>query len=86
MRNGDSHHTLDTIVELLRRQNATLEVLMRHLAHAEATLAALTTQSLKGSKKLDIAKALKDQLKDEIYDQMIAEAEENLKQKPDEKA
>ena len=47
MRNGTSDHD-DSVAEHLRRQNFALGVLLRHLAHVEATLVALTVKSLSG--------------------------------------
>jgi hypothetical protein len=60
MNNGASQHHLDTIAQLLRHQNAMLEVVIKHLAHTQATLLALSVKSLP-EKKLRVAKHMKDQ-------------------------
>jgi hypothetical protein len=75
MKNGNGEYDFDSIIKLLRRQNARLEVLLRHLAHAEAILFALTVKALP-DEKLRVAKKMKDYLQSEIYSDMIDEVEE----------
>ncbi len=59
MHNGNNKASLDSIADDLRWQNAAIEVLLRHVAHLEATVAGLTLQLLDGEKLLT-AKAMKD--------------------------
>ena len=77
MKNGNSEHDFDSIAELLRQQNAVLEVLLRHLAHAEATLLALTSKTL-SDENFRIAKVVKDHTYTKIHSEMIAEVKRNL--------
>jgi hypothetical protein len=77
MKNGNTEHDLDSIAQLLRRQNAVLDVLLRHLAWSEATLGALTLKTL-SDENLSQAKAMKDYIQPMIYDEMIAEIERKL--------
>jgi hypothetical protein len=51
MKNGTSDHE-GSVAEHLRRQNVALDVLLRHPAHVEATLMALTVKSLSGENLL----------------------------------
>jgi hypothetical protein len=79
MKNGKTEHDFDSIAEVLRHQNAKLQVLLRHLAHVEATLSVLTVKTI-ADENLTLAKALKDHTYEEIYGEMIAEVERNLDQ------
>jgi len=72
MKNGKTEHDFDSMAELLRRQSATLDVLLRHLAWAEAIVTALTLNSLSGE-NLDRAKRMKDYIQS-----MILEIEDAL--------
>ena len=77
MKNGNNEHDFDSVAQLLRQQSAGLEVLLWHLAHAEATLFALTSKTL-SDENFRIAKVVKDHTYREIYSEMIAEAKRNL--------
>jgi len=78
MKNGNGQHEFDIIAQLLRYQSAHLEVLLRHVAHAEATLCALTVKALP-DEKLRVAKGMKDYMQPKIYGEMMADVERNLK-------
>jgi hypothetical protein len=60
-KDGNGQHDFDFIAQLLRHQNAMLDVLLHHLAHVEATLFALTLKALP-EENLRIAKSMKDHL------------------------
>ena len=77
MKDGNGQHDFDSIAQLLRQQNAILDVLLDHLAHVEATLFALTVKALP-EENLRIAKSMKDHLQPKIYSDMMAEVEQNL--------
>lgn len=77
MKNGNGKHDFDFIVELLRGQDAVLEVLLCHLAYVEATLTALTVKTL-SNENLRTAKGMKDYMQPKIYGGMIAEIKRNL--------
>ena len=77
MKNGKTEHDFDSIAELLRRQSDALDVLLRHVAWAEAIVTALTLKTLSGE-NLDRAKSMKDYIQPMIYDEMIAEIEDAL--------
>jgi hypothetical protein len=72
MKNGNSEHDFDSIARRLRRQDAMLKVLLRHLAHAEATLSVVMVKTLPG-KGFCAAKTMRDFLQAKIYREMIAE-------------
>ena len=78
MKNGNGQHEFDSIVQLLRHENAQLKVLLRHVAHVEATLCALTVKALP-DENLRVAKSMKDYLQQEIYAEMMAEVERNIR-------
>jgi hypothetical protein len=77
MNNGNTQDDFDSIAQLLRAQNAVLEVLVHHLAHVEATLFALAIKALSNDKFI-AAKHLKDHLQPTFYADMMAQAERNL--------
>ena len=77
MKNGNTEHDLDSIAQLVRRQNATLDVVMRHLAFTEASVLALIPKTLP-DESLYSAKRMKDLLQLLIHEQMIDEVERNL--------
>jgi len=78
MNNGNTRHDLDSIAQLLRAQNAVLEVVLHHLAHLEATLFALAVKALPNEKFI-AAKRLKDHLQPTIHGDMMARAERDLR-------
>jgi hypothetical protein len=65
------------IAQLLRHQNAQLNVLLHHVAHAEAILCALMVKALP-DEKLRVAKSMKDYMQPKIYGEMVAEVERHL--------
>ena len=65
MKDGNGQHDFDFIAQLLRHQNAILDVLLHHLAHVEATLFALTLKALP-EENLCIAKNMKDHAADDL--------------------
>jgi hypothetical protein len=77
MKNGSTKHDFDSIAELLRQQNAALEVLLSHFAHTEAALLALTVKILP-EENLAIAKRLKDHMQSQIYAEMMDEIQRKL--------
>ena len=77
MKNGNSEHDFDSVTQLLRRQIATLDVLLRHLAFTEATVTALTLKAL-CDENLCAAKQMKDFMQPMIYDEMLAEINRTL--------
>jgi hypothetical protein len=77
MKNGETGHVSDPIAELLRRGEAKLDVLLRHVAHIEATLFVLTVKTI-SDENLPLAKALKDHTYEEVYGKMLAEVERKL--------
>lgn len=77
MKNGNSEHDFDSIAETLRRQNAVLEVLIHHLASAEATGFVLALETLP-DEALHTVKEVKDHILSEIHERIIAEAERDF--------
>jgi hypothetical protein len=77
MKNDNSEHDFDSIAELLRRQNAFLEVLVHHLAGVEAAALVLVLQTLP-EEALHTVKEVKDHILSEIHEKIIAEAERDF--------
>ena len=77
MNNGNSGHDFDSIIELLRKQHAVLDVLLRHLARVEAMVFAVSSHTLTDD-DLRIVKRLKDHTYEKIWDDIIAEVKREL--------
>ena len=78
MNNDNSEHDFDSIAELLRRQNAVLEILVRHMAYVEATVSALVIETVPDEAALNEVKKLKHDILSNINDKMKAELERLL--------
>ena len=70
----------EDIIAILHRQNALLEMLMRHSANQEAALAVLAMGTIPEA-KLAFLQKLRDRFQDQIYDQMISETLNNNQDK-----
>ncbi len=77
MKNDNSEHDLDSIAEILCRQNVFLEILVHHVASVEATAFMLALQTL-DEEALGTVKEVKDEILSEIHKRIIAEAEHDF--------
>jgi hypothetical protein len=70
MKNGNSEHDLDSIVERLEYQHTLSEVLLDHVAFVEATVSVLMDQTLP-DEDLRVVKRLRDQILPEISNKIV---------------